>query len=514
MAQISCFSVVSHEMVCQPLALSFPKSVSRFMTGTRINCPTRWSLLVLFAMLTSTASIHSQPAGWKPPAITHPLPPHIRAFVAAQEIEARALVADLKLEVPSDFWIYFELAKGGEIAAARDLVIKHEQGSRQNPGGVHAKSLASPVWQTVIDTAVTFENYGVGGAKYWDAFARGISSNVTAGAIYFGGTDAGRSLVTAHLKSHAKGDPFFLVAQNSLTRGPYLDYVNWLFGNRIWLPDAAALKSAQESYLQDAERRLEHDLKFPERPRQIRLGEDVRKVDGKVKASGAVADMVVNAVLAKMIFERNPQREFFVEESFPLDWMYPHLSPHGFVLKLNREPLASLDEETLARDREFWRAQVKPMIGGWLQPETPVKEVCAFVERVFADKNLTGFEGDPQFVGDAASRQSFAKLRCAIAGVYNFRLSSLDGAPPRKEDLAKYQAEYARLQAATDFAFRQAFALCPSSPEAVFRYINFLSAKGRLDDALLIAKSFLKIDPGNAAAKGLMEQLEKFNKLK
>ena len=68
----------------------------------------------------------------------------------------------------------------------------------------------------------------------------------------------------------------------------------------------------------------------------------MRLVDNKVEVSGHVALMGVNALLAKAIFDQNPNREFFLVESFPLDWMYSHLSPHGFIFKLNREPLAKL----------------------------------------------------------------------------------------------------------------------------------------------------------------------------
>ena len=42
---------------------------------------------------------------------------------------------------------------------------------------------------------------------------------------------------------------------------------------------------------------------------------------------------------------------------------------------------------------------------------------------------------------------------------------------------------------AADFAFRQAWALCPYSPEAVFRYANFLLKQKRISDALLIAQT-------------------------
>src|SRR5258706_10719885 len=49
--------------------------------------------------------------------------------------------------------------------------------------------------------------------------------------------------------------------------------------------------------------------------------------------------------LFRSIFDHNPKNEFFVEESFPLDWMYPHLTPFGIIMKINRQPLPELTED-------------------------------------------------------------------------------------------------------------------------------------------------------------------------
>jgi len=67
---------------------------------------------------------------------------------------------------------------------------------------------------------------------------------------------------------------------------------------------------------------------------------------------------------------------------------------------------------------------------------------------------------------------------------------------------------------ATDLSLRQAVALCPYSPEAVFRYVNHLLSQSRVPDAILVAKTSQKFDPGNTSFKGLVEQLEKMQKPK
>jgi tetratricopeptide (TPR) repeat protein len=59
----------------------------------------------------------------------------------------------------------------------------------------------------------------------------------------------------------------------------------------------------------------------------------------------------------------------------------------------------------------------------------------------------------------------------------------------------------------TDFAFRQAFAFCPYSPEAVFRYCQLLISLQRFDDAYLIAETCRKLDPYNGQVVDLANRL-------
>jgi hypothetical protein len=214
--------------------------------------------------------------------------------------------------------------------------------------------------------------------------------------------------------------------------------------------------------------------------------------------------MSINGLITKVIFDRNPDREFYVEESFPLDWMYPYLEPHGLIMKLNRQPLAQLPAETLARDRDYWRKLVADMLGDWLDEKTPVSEIAAFVDRVYVRHDLKGFTGDPRFVQNDCAQRSFSKLRSSIAGVYAWRLGG--DTPP--EYRPKSEAERQALLKEADLAFRQAFALCPYSPEAVFRYVNLLLQVNRPDDALLVAQACLKLDPDNGQFKDLVNKIQ------
>ena len=66
----------------------------------------------------------------------------------------------------------------------------------------------------------------------------------------------------------------------------------------------------------------------------------------------------------------------------------------------------------------------------------------------------------------------------------------------------------ARLRAEADYAFRQAFALCPTSPEVVMRYANFLVSEGRLNDAILLTGTARKLAPDSVNFSNLLSRLQ------
>jgi hypothetical protein len=216
--------------------------------------------------------------------------------------------------------------------------------------------------------------------------------------------------------------------------------------------------------------------------------------------------MTVNAGIAKIIFDKNPGREFYVEESFPLDWMYPHLEPNGLLMKINREPLAELPDDVIQKDQDYWQTRVNAWLGDWLTPDTSVETVADFATKVYGRKNLSGFTGDPGFIQDNYAGKMYSKWRSGIAGVYSWRLAGgYAELPP--EYAPKNEAAKQKYVKAADFAFKQAFALCPMSPEAVYRYVDFLMKQGRKSDALAIVHASTIVDPKNEMLKSLEKNL-------
>lgn len=213
--------------------------------------------------------------------------------------------------------------------------------------------------------------------------------------------------------------------------------------------------------------------------------------------------MDINDLLSKLIFDKCPTNEFFIEQRWPLDWMYSHVEPHGLIFKINRQPLAGLSDEIIQRDRDYWRNSLTPKIGVWLTQETTVQTVAAFAKKTFSQRDFNGFAGDPGFVQNGYTCRMFSRERAAIAGLYVWRAKH-----------AKDDSEKKRLAGEADFAFRQAWALCPYAYEAALSYVNFLMSQNRLDDALLVAKTMAAMPQlkDDEFVKGLPDEVRQYFK--
>jgi len=415
----------------------------------------------------------------------------LKHFVAEKAALASAAAKAEEKEMLPEFKTFIAAAEKGDWLRMSNRFEDLRRPASQGEGSASKACVLRPIeWSTALEIWGAFEQFAGGGEKYCVAFGNDAIASIPPGSIYFGGTDPGRFLITALCKSHGNADPFFTLTQRALADNGYLQYLQRIYGTRIYVPSLQDGTNAFNQYLEDARRRLKENKLTP--------GEDVKEVDGKMQVSGWVGVMAVNGLIAKLIFDRNPAREFYIEESFPLDWMYPHLSPHRLIMKINRQPLDELSDQLVRQDHEYWTRYVQPMLGDWLNYGTTVAEIAAFVEKVFVTHDLRGFNGDPQFVRNDSAQKMFSKLRSSIAGVYYWRISK-----------ARNPAEKERMLKEADFAFRQAFALCPSSLEAVFRYINMLVDQKRLEDAVLVAEAALKVEPQNNQCQNLLEELKR-----
>ncbi len=420
----------------------------------------------------------------------------LRAFFVVKEKQAHEL--DGTPAASGEVWQYFDAGTNGDWSTTTNLYNWMRQHARRYGGKPPYVDL-DKVWPPVLETELARLQFASSTEKYFLAYGNDIIQSVPAGSIYFGGTDPGRGVITVMQESQVGGKPFFTLTQNALADITYDDYLQAMYGEKIYICSQDDLSGKISEYSEDLKRRYLHDnnpAKTGE-PRQLKPGEGpVKKADNTFEISGQVSVMAINGLLAKVIFDKNPTREFYVEESFPLDWMYPHLIPNGLIMKINRQPLDNLSAEIVRQDHEYWFRCLQPMIGDWLHDETPVADVTQFAERVCLKHDLAGFTGDREFVEDTWAQKSYAKLRSSLAGVYAWRAGHGDTL-----------AEKQRMTREADFAYRQAFALCPTSPEVVFGYAQLLINSKRADDALLVVGTALDFDSTNISLQNLMQGL-------
>ncbi|MBC8206786.1 MAG: DUF2723 domain-containing protein [Kiritimatiellales bacterium] len=293
-------------------------------------------------------------------------------------------------------------------------------------------------------------------------------------AVFFGGTDPGRFVPTYMIYCPQVRADVYLITQNALADNTYMAVMRDLYGDQIWIPAQKDSNVAFREYVEGVQ------------SGRINAGADVSTEDGRVQVQGVGGVMQINGILCRQIFDHNQyvteaktdestrqsgaavvpmdptgpdgtlrQRDFYVEESYVIPWMYPYLTPHGLIMKINNKPTA-ISPEMIKNDHEFW---------GW------------YVDRLVNDR---------KFVRDIVARKSFSKLRSAIAGLYVAR-GHLD------------EAEY---------AFKQAVALYPLSPEAVFRLADLYLRQQRLNDARTVIKAFGEQDIYNDRVEPTLQYIE------
>jgi thioredoxin-like negative regulator of GroEL len=298
-------------------------------------------------------------------------------------------------------------------------------------------------------------------------------------AVFFGGTDPGRFVPTYMIYCPQVRPDVYLITQNALADNTYMAVMRDLYGDQIWIPSQHDSNRAFREYVDGIQ------------SGRIQAGADVKMEDGRVQVQGVGGVMQINGILCRQIFDHNQfvtekmtdeatrqsgaavvpfdpvgpdgqlrRRDFYVEESYVIPWMYPYLTPHGLILKLNNEP-TPITPELMKQDRDFW---------DW------------YVERLV---------NDDKFIRDVVAKKTFSKLRSAIAGLYAARGH-------------REEAEY---------AFKQAVQLYPLSPEATFRLADLYMREKRFDEALETVKTFMEKDVHNESAAGFLSNIRQLKRM-
>ena len=269
-------------------------------------------------------------------------------------------------------------------------------------------------------------------------------------AVFFGGTDPGRFVPTYMIYSAKVRSDVYLITQNALADNTYMSVMRDLYGDEIWIPSVRDGNSAFQKYVEDVN------------AGRIAPSAEIQIQNGRVSVQGVGGVMLINGILCQMIFDHcKAKHDFYVEESYVIQWMYPYLEPHGLIMKINSEPLPGLSAEVVRNDMDFWDWYARRLVG------------------------------NSKFTRDVCARKSFSKLRSAIAGTYVFRGQFDVG----------------------ERAFKEAVALYPLSPEASFRLADLYLRWGRAADAVRVMETFIEQDPGNDRAAGFLAEIRERDKL-
>jgi predicted Zn-dependent protease len=242
----------------------------------------------------------------------------------------------------------------------------------------------------------------------------------------------------------------YLITQNALADDTYMSVERDLYGDEIWIPskeDSAESFQIYVEEVQSGKRNANADLKIE---------------NGRVQVTGALGVMEINGILTKMMFDHERlRRAFYVEESYVIPWMYPYLSPHGLIMKINKDK-NPLTPQIVKNDMEFW---------DW------------YMRRLLKDK---------AFRRDFPAQKSFSKLRAAIAGLYS--------------NTGRFRE--------AEQAFREAVMLYPASPEASFRYIQeVLMPMRRWNTVEDILDYTDRVDPNNSRTRSMRSYMNRLRAL-
>ena len=288
-------------------------------------------------------------------------------------------------------------------------------------------------------------------------YGESVLGSLRPGMVYFGGTDPGRGIPTL-LNETSEGEHHIVLTQNALADNSYLQYVSFLYGDQMTTLTPEDSQQVFADYMSDVKKRFDHDQQFPDQPRQLRPGEEVEVNDGRVQVSGQVAVMGINERLVQALVQKNPELTFAMEESYPLQSFLLNATPLGPIMELGtHDTPIPLTTDAAAQAVAYWQETAQELLA------------------------------DTEVAPDSDPRKAYSKMASAAGGLLAER---------------NFPAE-------AEEAFRIANELCPSSPEAVFRYVDLLVGQQRFSDAAQVVQNAVAVVPENEQFKNLLESVRR-----
>ncbi|HEX4647147.1 MAG TPA: hypothetical protein VH598_16205, partial [Verrucomicrobiae bacterium] len=372
-----------------------------------------------------------------PPSAEEIVAGKVSQFGRSRRDLARAIARRANKEVPAEVEKFFDAVESGrweDIKTQWDELAKR---SGQYEHSEHSADL-DLFWPAVLDA------YGVAEqAHLWPAqklldYGNAILDSLQPGMVYVGGTDNGR-WIPELLNDTSDGERHVIVTQNALADARYLDFVSELYGDRLTTLTHDDSQRAFQEYTADAQKRFDHDQQFPDEPKQVRPGEGIQVVDGKVQVSGQVSVMEINEKLLGMLMDKNPDLSFGLQESFPFKGTYADALPAGPLMELRApDSQNAFTAERATQSLDYWRNMAQQVLS---DPEAAGSEAA-----------LKSYSHDTDATGNLLAAHGFS--------------------------------------AEAEAAYRLASQLWPGGPESVGNLADLLARNGRESEARQLLEEF------------------------
>jgi len=193
-------------------------------------------------------------------------------FARQREELVAAMAKHFNVAVAEDVTRFFAAVQAGDWEATTNLFASLQKlRSTENwPPGLEK------LMPAIVETYGAAEQAHLWPAQQLLDYGNAVLDSLRPGMVYVGGNDAGRFIPTL-LTDTGEGEPYIVLTQNALADGTYLDYVRFRYGDKLNTLSGDDSQNGFQTYLTDAQKRLQHDLDFPNEPKQLRPGEDVHR---------------------------------------------------------------------------------------------------------------------------------------------------------------------------------------------------------------------------------------------
>ena len=385
-------------------------------------------------------------------------------FARSRREVLHGIAGKLNIGVPAEVEQFFAAAEAGDWEQLQALFRKIVAERRLQP---HPPEL-DQLWAPVLATFNGLEEAHLWPAKEYLDYGNAILASLKPGMVYVGGTDPGRGIPEL-LNETSEGENHVVITQNGLADNTYMDYLRFIYGDRLNLPTPEQVQSAYAGYVADYQSRLAHDQQFPDEPKQVlpgeRVGSDsgggwtavIQQGDQAIQVSGQVSCMKINERILQMILQANADSPFGLEESFPLKSTYAEAAPLGPIMELRApDGQNAVSPDSASQTLAYWQDRVQQVLA------------------------------DPAAADSPDWLRAYSKLTDAQANLF-----AAHG-----------------LNAQAEQAFRLSLQICPYATDAVFGYVDLLAAQNRAEDALAVAQSAAKADPSSQALQDLLSRLQ------